>query len=59
MFRISPVRVMSSSNDNKYLPKRDKSYSKQKSLAAERVVKSDVYNIKDEKSLKPVYSTPS
>jgi hypothetical protein len=50
---------MSSSNDNKYLPKRDKSYSKQKSLAAERVVKSEVYNLKDEKTLKPVYSTPA
>lgn len=37
-FRISPVRIMSSSNDNKYIPKRDKSYSKQKSLAAERIV---------------------
>jgi hypothetical protein len=50
---------MSSSNDNKYLPKRDKSYSKQKSLAAERVVKSEVYNLKDEKAIKPIYSTPA
>lgn len=62
-FRISPVRIMSSSNDNKYIPKRDKSYSKQKSLAAERVVtKSQVYNIgtgKQEKVIKPIYSTPA
>jgi hypothetical protein len=53
---------MSSSNDTKYLPKRDKSYSKQKSInAAEKQnTKSDVYNIgKDEKAVKPVYSTPS
>lgn len=59
LFRISPVRVMSSSNDNKYIPRRDKSFSKQKSLAAERVVKSEVYNLKDEKIIKPVYSTPA
>lgn len=50
---------MSSSNDNKYMPKREKSYSKQKSLAAERGVKSEVYNLKDEKSIKPIYSTPA
>lgn len=36
-FRIFPVRVISSSNDNKYVPKRDKSFSKQKTLAGDRL----------------------
>ena len=61
-FRISPVRVLSSSNDNKYMPKRDKSFSKQKTLTADKIIKSEVYNIsngKEEKVVKPIYSTPA
>lgn len=48
-FRISPVRVLSSSNDNKYMPKRDKSFSKQKTIANDKIIKSEVYNISNGK----------
>jgi hypothetical protein len=43
------------------MPKRDKSFSKHKSFGAEKMnVRSELYNVgKEDKSLKPIYSTPS
>ena len=60
-FKLSPIRVISTSTDNKYLPKRERTFSNPRNQPPQRVThKTDLYNVgKEEKTLKPIYATPS
>lgn len=62
LFRLNPIRMTTNLSENKYnVPERKTSTSKHKTGAAEKIGhKSELYNVgKEDKSLKPVYSTPS
>jgi hypothetical protein len=57
LFRLQPVRVNSSSNDNKVHPHRKSSYSRTKPATTEKI--NLKVELSDLRSPKPVYSTPA